>query len=219
MLTDTMQVSDAAYAEAMSGEYHQTRLAKALRILGDVHGNRVYDFGCGEGELMRRLSAAGAIVSGCDPSPKLIALAPETATIGGVEALEALPTDSLDVLVTLNVLGYVPAAELARFWPAAARAVKPGGLLLQANANDIAASGRKYTFSADPRTFPETLAGLGWSETGLDYHRYRPFPWTRLLTGKRDVLGVAEQDRIPMFLRQRRSTMYYSLSYRLPSAA
>ncbi len=46
-----------------------------LGILGDVHGLRILDAGCGTGYLARRLAGAGARVDGVDVSPKQLVVA------------------------------------------------------------------------------------------------------------------------------------------------
>jgi SAM-dependent methyltransferase len=216
---ETMQLSDAEYAKRMASDpYHQNRLAMALRLLKRavpvLRDKIVFDFGCGEGTFMRILAAEGATVAGSDPSQTLIDIAPEQAVVGSVETLEALADNSIDILIVLNVLGYVRPQEIGRFWRTVERVVRPGGHMLQGNANSKAAAGKSYHFMADPWNFPHTLRLYGFTEIGRDFHRYRNFPWTRKLTGKRDVIDMGEQDHIPMWLRARRSTGYFSLSRR-----
>lgn len=219
MSGETMQLSDAIYADNIKNDpYHRNRLAIALNLLKkhtELRGANVFDFGCGEGTFMRTLAAEGATVAGSDPSETLIDLAPEHAAVGSVETLEALPPNSIEILVVLNVLGYVPQDQQARFWNAASAITKPGGFMLQGNANARVAAGKSYHFMADPRTFPQTLKFYGFEEIDRDFHRYRLFPWTRKRTGKRDVIEIAELKRIPMFLKAMRSTGYYSISQRL----
>lgn len=48
-----------------------------FKNLGNLHGKRVLDFGCGEGDLTTLLAGMGAIVTGVDISPDLIRLAKE----------------------------------------------------------------------------------------------------------------------------------------------
>lgn len=175
MRGETMQVTDAEYGAAHSDKshanyrYHANRMAIATALLKrhvGLQGANVFDFGCGEGSFMRALMAGGATVSGVDPSKSLIDIAPATAAVGSVEVLEAVPAASLDLLVVLNVLGYVPHDEQARFWAAARRAVKLGGYMLQANANPKAAAGREYTFMANPDTFPALWRRMVFMRSG-----------------------------------------------------
>lgn len=217
MSGETMQVSDAEYAHAVETDrYHRNRLLIAIALLKshtNLRDKTIFDFGCGEGTLMRMLSAEGADVSGSDISQSLIDKAPEKAAVGSVETLEALPTKSIDVLIVLNVLGYVPTDQQARFWPAAAHALKFGGLMLQANSNSDVAAGTGYFFRASPRTFPDVLADHDFSEIAQDFHRYRLNALLRPIFG-RDLLNHNLQAVIPKSIRAKRSTVYYSLSRR-----
>jgi 2-polyprenyl-3-methyl-5-hydroxy-6-metoxy-1,4-benzoquinol methylase len=55
-----------------------------FRWLGDLHGRRVLDVGCGDGSNAVLLAKFGAIVTGIDVSPKAIELAQRRAEINGV---------------------------------------------------------------------------------------------------------------------------------------
>ncbi len=50
-------------------------LEYAFRLVGDITGKRVLDFGCGAGENTILLAAKGADVTGVDISPELVAIA------------------------------------------------------------------------------------------------------------------------------------------------
>lgn len=55
-----------------------------FRLLGDLHGRRVLDVGCGEGTNAITLAMLGARVTGIDISPKAIELAERRAEVNGV---------------------------------------------------------------------------------------------------------------------------------------
>ncbi len=68
------------YAEEVTtreekGIEHEPVIPRMLEIIGDVSGLTVLDAGCGEGYLARILAERGAIVTGIDISPRLIAMA------------------------------------------------------------------------------------------------------------------------------------------------
>ncbi len=73
----------AAYADAVarregsvpSGVGLDAALTALLELLGTVRGQTVLDAGCGEGFLARILAARGALVTGIDLAPRLIAIA------------------------------------------------------------------------------------------------------------------------------------------------
>jgi SAM-dependent methyltransferase len=93
----------------------------------------VLELGCGSGLLTRHLLDAGHRVIATDASPAMLALAEEYAA--GAELRElVLPDDPLPVADAVvgvgHVLNYLPdEAALERGLAAAARAVRPGGML------------------------------------------------------------------------------------------
>jgi SAM-dependent methyltransferase len=106
-----------------------------LRLLGPVRerGGLVLELGCGSGLLTRHLIDAGHRVIATDASPAMLDLARETAPGADVRLL-VLPDDPLpdaDAVVGVgHVLNYLPDAEaIDRGLVAAARAVRPGGVL------------------------------------------------------------------------------------------
>jgi len=106
-----------------------------LRLLEPVRdrGGLVLELGCGSGLLTRHLVDAGHRVIATDASPAMLDLARETAPGADVRLL-VLPDDPLpdaDAVVGVgHVLNYLPDAEAVdRGLVAAARAVRPGGVL------------------------------------------------------------------------------------------
>jgi SAM-dependent methyltransferase len=106
-----------------------------LRLLGPVRdrGGLVLELGCGSGLLTRYLVDAGHQVIATDASPAMLDLARNTAPGADVRLL-VLPDDPLpdaDAVVGVgHVLNYLPDAEaIERGLVAAARAVRPGGVL------------------------------------------------------------------------------------------
>jgi ubiquinone/menaquinone biosynthesis C-methylase UbiE len=66
------------YVDHLSGTdtYHaQVIIPNLMRLLKVQPGLRVLDVACGEGLLVRALASAGAVASGCDIAPELIAAA------------------------------------------------------------------------------------------------------------------------------------------------
>src|SRR5207249_10717636 len=55
-----------------------------LELLGNVHGLRILDLGCGEGGYSRELATRGARVVGVDGSPRLVAVARQRAVDAGL---------------------------------------------------------------------------------------------------------------------------------------
>jgi 2-polyprenyl-3-methyl-5-hydroxy-6-metoxy-1,4-benzoquinol methylase len=221
-MTDTagermFKTRDAGYAAAMGNEYHRTRFAIALRMLKratDLRGKVAYDFGCGTGEFTRILQDEGVTAHGSDPSAELLGKAPpplrDKLKQGGVEALAEQPSAHYDLLVVLNVLPYLKDDERVYFWKEAPRVLKPGGLLITANPNTLAAAEGHYYWMANPDTLPSLLQQHGLQEIDQEYFRYYPLFIGR---GQR-VVDLNKLDWIPNFIKRARSTSYFSLSRR-----
>ena len=96
---------------------------------------RVLDVGCGTGELLMRLRARypGAVLSGLDPVPQMLAVA--RGKLSGNEDLQvgyadALPWErgSFDVVVSCNMFHYIshPVEAIGEM----ARVLRPGGVIV-----------------------------------------------------------------------------------------
>lgn len=129
-----------AFAQAYSTA-NETNLLNAwyerpamLDLAGDVEGLRVLDAGCGSGPLTAALRDNGALVSGFDLSPAMVALARARlgtdADVRVADLEDRLPydDDTFDVVTCSLALHYLKEwdATLAEF----RRILKPGGRLV-----------------------------------------------------------------------------------------
>ena len=104
-----------------------------MRLIGNVSGLRVLDYGCGSGQLGIYLSMLGAEVSGFDLSPKGIEVANWAAQKYGLQcsfrAMDAegleYPAESFDLVVGFGVLHHV--VKYPKSASHLARVLKPGG--------------------------------------------------------------------------------------------
>ena len=126
-----------------------------LEVMGDLKGARVLDVGCGDGALACAAAARGAVVTGVDPDPAMLAAACARAKHDGANVhfmegrIERLPfaDATFDVVATITVLCFV--ADAQRAVREMARVLRPGGRLvpqagpLDPNAADGAKSGPK----------------------------------------------------------------------------
>ncbi|HEV2368991.1 MAG TPA: class I SAM-dependent methyltransferase [Acidimicrobiales bacterium] len=129
--------ADLARAHHLGFGFHADLCAPGiLKLLEPVRsrGGLVVEVGCGSGLLTRHLVDAGHRVIATDASPAMLDLARQYAP--DAEAIEqvTLPDDPLpagDAVVSIgHVLSYLPGEEsLRRGLVAAARAVRPGGIL------------------------------------------------------------------------------------------
>jgi SAM-dependent methyltransferase len=109
-------------------------LEYAYHLLGDVHGQRVVDFGCGSGANSVHLALRGAALAGLDISESLIRLARERLEANGVERTSRFVVgsahdtpfadDSVDVVFGIAILHHLDLALVAR---EVHRILKPGG--------------------------------------------------------------------------------------------
>lgn len=107
-----------------------------FKLLGPVAGKMLLDVGCGDGELASELARRGAIVTGLDVDPRMVAAAQrrsesEHTQLQLVEGkAEHLPFDneSFDYVLAVTVLCFVRDAEQAV--TEMARVLKPGGYLV-----------------------------------------------------------------------------------------
>jgi 2-polyprenyl-3-methyl-5-hydroxy-6-metoxy-1,4-benzoquinol methylase len=108
-----------------------------FKSLGNLQGQTVLDFGCGEGQLGVQMGLLGGRVLGIDISPDLIDLARRRAELDHVselvdfqasDILETAPAaESFDFVVCTDALHHV---DLARVMPILCRCLKPGGVLI-----------------------------------------------------------------------------------------
>lgn len=104
-------------------------------LLGDVHGKRILDAGCGEGHYCRKLALKRALVTGIDGSKKMITLAESRKTEGEADYRVMdlaqkldLPDGEFDIVLANMVLMDIPRIDIAitEF----ARALKKSGVLV-----------------------------------------------------------------------------------------
>ena len=95
------------------------------------HGrSRVLDVGCGRGEMLSALKAAGIGARGIDLNADMVAVAQErgldAASGDALGHLSSLPDESLDGLIATQVLEHLEPGYLMRLLDAAARKLQPG---------------------------------------------------------------------------------------------
>jgi 2-polyprenyl-6-hydroxyphenyl methylase/3-demethylubiquinone-9 3-methyltransferase len=187
---------------------HFGRDAKAVDALS---GLRILDVGCGGGILTEPLSRMGAIVTGIDPSPEVVAAARLHAGQQGLTVDYRVTTaedlagqgERFDVVTALEVVEHV--TDIRAFTTTCASLVKPGGMMIVSTINRtpkaffLAIVGAEYvlrwlprgTHTYDKLVTPDELraalsaAGLAPdAETGV---MYIPFADEFRLTAGLDV--------------------------------
>jgi SAM-dependent methyltransferase len=127
----------------------------------------VLDVGCGRGELLGLLRDAGIQASGVDADADMVAYARgeglDVQQADALAYLEALPAGSLGGVFAAQVVEHLPPPQLFRLLELAARALRPGGLLVAETINPLSPLALRAYFAdlthAQPLV-PDTLALL-----------------------------------------------------------
>jgi SAM-dependent methyltransferase len=140
------------------------------RIYLEVIGDRepVLDAGCGRGEFLDLLSAAGKAFIGVDLEPSMVERCREkgydTVQLGdAVEVLEQTEPGTLGAVFSAQVIEHMPFETLRRFLELSLSRLRPGGLMIAETVNPHSARALK-TFWVDPThqhpLFPEVMLSL-----------------------------------------------------------
>ncbi len=112
---------------------------RALEVMADhvdLAGRRIVDVGCGDGGLVRALTALGATVTGVECGAEMLARARAAQPQGGETYVEGIaqslpvPEASADRVVFMNSLHHVPVDGMDAALREAARVLGPGGVAL-----------------------------------------------------------------------------------------
>lgn len=137
------------YSKRMRNEYHRDRLRMVNKLLEGIQLNnaKVFDFGCGDDPFALQLIGKGAQVSGIDISEEMILLArkkatkakisPNIFTSGDVTTMRNLKSESLDLIISLNVLAFLTDDEEKLFYHETYRVLKPWGAFVVTHSNEL----------------------------------------------------------------------------------
>jgi SAM-dependent methyltransferase len=169
-----------AYESRMRGSVEMIR-ERQRSYVDDFRANApVLDVGCGRGELLGLLRAAGVEARGIDADADMVAYARgegldvEQADV--VAYLAGVETDSLGGIFMSQVAEHLPAPVLVRTLELAAAALRPGGVLIAETINPLSPLALRNYFAdlthAQPLV-PETLELLaqqaGFRDTELRF--------------------------------------------------
>jgi SAM-dependent methyltransferase len=212
------RMADEFLAHAEDGAYnaHYDRPA-VLEMLGDVHGRRVLDAGCGPGLYAEELLERGAEVVGFDASSAMVDLARarvgDRAEISVARLDEPLPypDDDVDLVVCALAIHYV--ADRRAAFSELHRVLRPGGAAVvstQHPTTDWLRKGGSY--------FDRTLETDAWSMlSGRHEVTFWREPLSDLCTAATDAGFVIQrlvEPRAPEIMRERWPAEYEKLSRR-----
>ncbi|HEX2252653.1 MAG TPA: class I SAM-dependent methyltransferase, partial [Thermoanaerobaculia bacterium] len=131
------------------------RLERYLPYFREVPAGRpVLDLGCGRGEALALLAAAGVPARGVDSNERMVARCRErglAAEAGDLfAALAAAEPESLGGVVSFHVVEHLPPAAVDRLVRLAHRALAPGGVLVLETPNALSVAVSARSFWLDP---------------------------------------------------------------------
>ncbi len=214
--TDHFRGSTAEVSAKLAGYLPDVR-----RVVGS---GGVVDLGCGRGEWLALLRAAGVTAQGVDANADFVAAGRER----GLEMelgdalgyLQALPPDSVDMVTAFHVIEHLATEDLLAMLEAARGALRPGGCLLLETPNPTNLVMAACDFYNDPThrsPLPPVLTAYLLSTQGLGDVEVRPLhPKTSpLVPAGGDDPGAALQELVAQTLFGPQD--YAVLGYKLPA--
>lgn len=131
-----------------------------FKLLGDIRGKTVLDYGCGSGKFSRLLIEKGAIVEGFDISEKEIEIAKlDESQIFYTNSIDDIQNHKFDAVVLNFVLCTISSTEeQSKILKNIYHLLKSGGQLVILNPNHQASNGRKF-ISFEFEFLPELISG------------------------------------------------------------
>ena len=148
--TEAWEQIGRGYSDRLINEYHNHRLAMINSLIPEElyqEGRNIFDFGCGDAVHFEQFLRSGSCITGMDISAEMITLAkqrlsrmnsnPDLVNVGGAPELAHLEADSLDAILSFNVLAYLTDKEEDLFYKQAYRLLRPGGYLIVTHSNEL----------------------------------------------------------------------------------
>ena len=138
-LPQVMLAASRAFADLFRGSEEEiaARVAEHVEVLRGQAP--ILDLGCGRGELLRLLRSAGIEAAGVDTDPAMVEACRrdglDVAEEDALAALAARTPGSLGGIVALHLVEHLPASVWMSLVEAAARVLRPGGVLLVESPN------------------------------------------------------------------------------------
>jgi trans-aconitate methyltransferase len=115
-------------AYAANGRFVANLATGVVDLLSPKPGEQILDLGCGDGALTEQLAATGAILTGVDASPTMVAAARQRNLHIDHHNAEALPYNhQFDAVFSNAALHWISAVKQPAALAAVHRALRPGG--------------------------------------------------------------------------------------------
>lgn len=186
MLSMDYETFEGRFRPEQAVREHQRRYVEILE-----GRTRVVDVGCGRGELVEMLNAAGSDAYGVELEADFVALAAERGVPvrqgDGIAHVEALAAESIDGVVASHVVEHLEPQDVLRLVAGAHEALAPGGVLILETPNPESLVAGSINFHRDLThrrpIHPDTLAfvcqSAGFRE--VEILRLSPVPDQELL--------------------------------------
>jgi ubiquinone/menaquinone biosynthesis C-methylase UbiE len=137
------------YAQGVAtSKYHDDRLRALKHIIASIPANTtlstILDYGIGDGGEFMKLGLKPKTIIGTDISPHMIDLAASALSqfefqghVGSANAMSNVASSSVDLVLCLNVLGYLTDSDQEIFFKETQRVLKSGGYLLVMTGNEL----------------------------------------------------------------------------------
>ena len=126
--------------------YHKDRIRSMKYLLRNINKKKfkVLDFGCGDGYEYKKLNLKTKSYIGIDVSQHMIDLASKTLGkknnsffVGGVEKLKKIKSNSIDLILAFEVIGYFKEKEIDLFFKQVRRILKKNCYFATTNGNEL----------------------------------------------------------------------------------
>lgn len=97
-------------------------------LKSDKHIKTVYEAGCGAGEILKNLKAAGFNSAGIDPNPSAVAYAVQQHQVAAKQGLFSALAEHVDAVISIDVMEHL--SEPRKFFTDLVASVRHGGLII-----------------------------------------------------------------------------------------
>ena len=128
--------------------YHKDKVNCINFLVNKIKGKNkldILDFGCGDGLLFKKLNLLPKKYIGIDVSLHMIELSKKNLTniknksliVGGVDKLKKIKSNSIDLFLAFNVIGYLTDKEEKIFFKEVRRILKKNKFFISTNGNEL----------------------------------------------------------------------------------